>query len=59
MTRRGTGGEWSVVGTDGRTHATVRVPDDLVLMDISGDLIAGIAYDEFNVQRVQVHRVQR
>lgn len=57
-TRR-TGGTWLVVDDAGRSVARVAVPDDLVLMDVRGDRIAGVTYDEFGVERVRVHQLVR
>lgn len=51
----GRGGIWSVIDTRGRQVAEIRVPSDLILMDIRGDRLAGITRDELGVERVAVY----
>jgi hypothetical protein len=57
--RRRTGGEWVVVDRDGRAIARVSVPKGLRPMQIQGDRILGVAFDEYDVERLQVHALHR
>jgi len=52
------GGEWLVVDRTGEVLATVRMPDDFTPKAIRGSLVAGVVQDEFDVQRVAVHRLE-
>jgi hypothetical protein len=54
----GTPSVWTVFSSGGSTR-TVRFPAGFTLMDVSGDLAAGIAVGELDVQRVTVIRVSR
>lgn len=53
------GGEWRVLGPDGEWVATVRIPDNLIPLDIMGNRLLGVARDALDVERVVVHTVQR
>jgi hypothetical protein len=57
--RRRTGGEWVVVDRGGRVMAHVSVPRGLRPVHIRGDRILGVAFDEHDVERVQVHALER
>jgi hypothetical protein len=55
--RRRTGGEWTVLTTAGSTVARVHVPDGFRPMDIRSGRVAGVTWDELDVQRVRVYRI--
>lgn len=57
--RRRTGGEWLVVELDGRVVATVSVPQGVRPLAIRGSRMVGVAFDEYDVERVQVHELER
>jgi hypothetical protein len=57
--RRRTGGEWIVVERDGSVVARVSVPDGVRPVAIRGSRILGVAFDEYDVERVQVHALER
>lgn len=52
------GGEWLVLDRAGELLATVRMPDDFTPKTIRGSLVAGVVKDDFDVQRVAVHRLE-
>lgn len=51
---RRSGGEWLVLKSDGTVIARVSMPASVRLVEISGGRVAGIALDDFGVERVQV-----
>ena len=58
----GAGGEWRLVrpdGPDGEVEATVRLPDGLTPLHITGDRLVGIRRDALDVERLVVHAVER
>jgi len=56
--RRRTGGEWTVFETDGSTVARVEVPVGFRPMDLRDGTVAGVTWDELDVQRVHVYRIE-
>ncbi len=54
-----TGGSWLVAEPDGTIVARVAVPDRFRLVDVRGDLAAGVTLDELGVERVEVRRLVR
>jgi len=57
--RRRTGGEWWVLETDGSVVSRVAMPEHFRPLDIRRDLIAGVARDELDVERVVVYELRR
>jgi hypothetical protein len=57
--RRRTGGEWVVVKLDGSLVARVAVPEGVRPVAIRDGRILGVAFDEYDVERVQVHAIER
>jgi hypothetical protein len=53
------GGEWRVIRMDGSIITTVRMPDAIMPLEIKGNKLLGVATDEFGVERVVVHTIQR
>ena len=53
------GGQWRVIGPDGRIMATVEIPAGLRPMEIRGELLVGVSTDELDVERVVIHRIRR
>jgi len=51
--------EWDIFSDDGRWLATVTVPGRFRVMDVRDGVVAGVAKDELDVERVQVWRLQR
>lgn len=41
--------------TDGNVVATIKLPDDLLLLDVRGDQLLGRTVDSLGIQRVQVY----
>ena len=54
-----TGGEWVVVERDGSVVARVSVPDGVRPVAIRDSRVLGVAFDEYDVERVQVHAIER
>lgn len=54
-----TGGEWWVLETDGTVSARVTMPDGFRPMEIRRNLVAGIARDGLDVERVVVYPLTR
>ena len=48
---------WLVFDESGRWLARVRLPEGLTVLAVATDWIIGTAVDEFDVQRIQLHRV--
>ena len=55
----GSGGAWQVMTPDGRFAGSVDVPDGLEVTQITRSTVVGIRRDEFGVETVHVHRVNR
>ena len=53
------GGRWWVLQPDGSVLATVQIPDELVLLDVRGNLLLGKTRDDLGVERIQVHLLDR
>src|SRR5687768_10355608 len=53
------GGTYRVINTAGRLVATVRMPTNLLPLDIRGDRILAVQRDEFDVESVVVRTVAR
>jgi hypothetical protein len=50
---------WRVFAPDGRWLATVAMPQRFRLEAVGRDRVAGVWRDEFDVERVRVHRLTR
>lgn len=59
VSRRRTGGIWTVSSTDGKRVAEVAVPDDFRLMSTGPGRVAGVRIDELGVERVVVYVLRR
>jgi hypothetical protein len=55
----GPGGRWSVLSPAGVRVAEIDLPADLAPICITNDAVVGIAHDEFGVESVRVHVLQR
>lgn len=55
----GSGGAWSVLGTEGRHAGSIEVPEGLELTQITRTSVVGIRRDELGVESVHVHRIHR
>lgn len=49
---------YTVVARDGRYLGGIEFPRAIRLLDISGDMVLGVEYDEFDVQAVALYRLQ-
>lgn len=54
-----TGGEWTIVETDGTVVAHLDMPDHVAPVAVVGDELLGVARDELDVERFVVHRILR
>lgn len=54
-----TGGEWTIVETDGTVVARLDMPDHVAPLAVVGDELLGVARDELDVERFVVHRILR
>lgn len=50
---------WQVFDQDGMFQARVVVPSGLRILDIGSDYLLGVFQDEFDVERVRLHRLER
>lgn len=55
----GPGGTWRVLGRDGRWLASVRLPDNLIPLDVRAGRLLAVERDELDVERVVVRTVVR
>lgn len=55
----GPGGEWRILGPKGEWVARIRLPDDLIPLDIRGNRLLGVARDALDVERVVVRSLVR
>jgi hypothetical protein len=51
--------KWRVFGPPGRWRGRVDMPPDLEVMDIQGGFVAGVWWDELDVQHVRLYRIVR
>jgi hypothetical protein len=54
-----TGGDWLVIETDGHVVARVTIPEQLRLMEIAVDRIAGVMRDDLDVEHVVIYALRR
>lgn len=57
--RRRSGGEWAVVKRNGTQVSTVQVPEGFHPLDIRGDRVVGLRRTAFDVEIVEVRRLNR
>ncbi len=57
MRPRCRGGEWLILEASGAVVATIKLPEDLLLLDVRGDQVLGQIADELGVERVQVYQI--
>jgi len=50
---------WTVLASDGALLGAVSVPPDLVITDIGGDYVLGIATDELGIERIRLHAIRK
>lgn len=55
----GAGGEWLILTPAGERAGTVRMPEGLTPVRVTGDAVVGIHRDELGVERVRVHGLRR
>ncbi len=55
----GRGGTRFVFDPDGRYWGTVAIPDGLRILEIGDDYMLGIHKDEFDVEYIRVHRINK
>ena len=55
----GPGGRWTVLSPAGVRVGDIDMPADLAPIRITSDAVVGIAHDEFGVESVRVHALQR
>lgn len=55
----GAGDVWRVLAPDGSEVGPIQIPDALELLRVDSDIVIGVRRDEFGVESVQVHRLQR
>jgi hypothetical protein len=54
-----TRGRWGVFRSDGAFMGHVDMPDALTVFEIGTDYVLGVARDDLDVQRVQIHELRR
>lgn len=54
-----TGGEWTIVETDGTVVGRLDMPDHVAPVAVAGDELLGVARNELDVERFVVHRILR
>jgi hypothetical protein len=55
----GPGGWWRIMSPAGAWVARVRLPDNLIPLDIAGNRLLGVARDAFDVEHIVVHTIAR
>lgn len=53
------GGQWRIVAPGGRLVAVVRMPGDVIPLDIRGNRLLGLTRGRLGVERVTVHEIRR
>lgn len=51
--------EWGVFSADGVFLGHVTMPDGFRLLDVTAELLAGVATDELGVERIELYRLER
>ena len=50
---------WGVFSPEGNFHGHVEMPDRFQVMSIARDYVLGVSRDEFDVERVELYRLDR